>query len=109
MTVFNWGESPVGKWKLIIESRTKENSMRNSGKIEYFSLVFYGTRNTNVEVKKRYADQIKAYVPTPEHVKRIYNVELKLSRQTRIVHKRVFETNPELKDVLKSPGEDSDN
>ena len=109
MTVFNWGESPVGKWKLMIESRTKENAVPNSGKIEHFSLVFYGTKNVDKQVKKRFADQLKAYVPTPEHVKRIYNIELKLSRQTRIVHKRVFETNPELKDVLRSPEDDSDN
>lgn len=39
MTVYNWGESPVGEWQLIIESRST-NGKDNKGALEHFSLTF---------------------------------------------------------------------
>ena len=43
MTVFNWGESPRGVWKLVIEPRTRKNSNKlNNGLLQHYSLVFFG-------------------------------------------------------------------
>ena len=43
MTLFNWGESPRGVWKLIVEPRTRNTARRpNTGNIEHFSLVLFG-------------------------------------------------------------------
>jgi subtilisin-like proprotein convertase family protein len=103
MTLFNWGESPIGKWKLIIEGKDKEDNTPNTGRIEHFSLIFYGTKSVESKNRnKRYFDRnSRAFVPTSNDVKRIYDVELKLKDQTKIVHKRFFEENPEFQNVLK--------
>lgn len=102
MTLFNWGESPQGEWKLVIESRTREDSdTPNTGRLEHFSLVFYGSRNRKYEtkMKKRLLNRnARAYVPSDEDVRKIYKTELKVSKQTRIIHKRVLEGSPELRD-----------
>lgn len=43
MTVFNWGESPLGVWKLVVETRTRLTARRpNEGTIDHFSLVLFG-------------------------------------------------------------------
>ena len=106
MTLFNWGESPVGKWKLVIEARNKDEKTRNTGRLEHFSLIFYGTKNSKQSLKKRYADHnSRAFVPTSEEIKKIYDIELKLKGQTNIVDKRIFEENPELKDVFRNLNE----
>lgn len=118
MTLFNWGESPKGVWKLVVESRTKNSKTPNSGQIDHFSLVFYGTKlesesttnsssssgeESQPKLRKRFADlNARAFRASEHDVREIYENELNLYRQTRIINKRVFESNPELKDVLKN-------
>ena len=103
MTLFNWGELPVGKWKLIIESKSKEDQTPNTGHIEHFSLIFYGTKSVGSKnLNKRYFDRnSRAFVPSSDDIKRIYDAELKLKDETKIVHKRFFEENFKKKDSLK--------
>lgn len=102
MTLFNWGESARGTWKLIIESRkNKDESLENYGRLEYFSLVFYGTRNVEKRSSKRFMDYtVKAYIPSEEDVKKIYKRELMQSRTARIIHKRVLENNEDLMNIF---------
>ena len=112
MTVFNWGETPKGVWKLIIEPRTRPNAKQpNNGRIDHFSLVFYGTKfddgneiKGNSKQSKRSSSDLKAraFRATDDDVKEIYENELSMYRQTRIINKRVFETNPELRDIIKN-------
>ena len=125
MTLFNWGESPRGVWRLLVEPRTLNSKTHNTGQIEHFSLVFYGARlessneeskssnsNTTItssddgvevqpKLRKRFADSnIRAFRATENDVKQIYKEELNLYRQTRIINKRVFESSKQLTDVL---------
>lgn len=102
MTVFNWGESPIGKWKLIIEPRSRLDGKVNEGKLEHFSFKFYGFKKLNQSRNKRLAHKTRAFIPSNEIIEKIYNSELRLSRQTRIIHKRVLDSNPDIRDILKS-------
>ena len=92
MTLFNWGESPRGKWKLMIETKNHDNY----GQIDHFSLVFFGSKsskdskNNQHETRKR-SDELKlkkAFVPSESLIKKIYYDELDLSRKANIEHKR---------------------
>ncbi len=100
MTVFNWGESPTGVWKLIIE--TRENpSVDINGELSHFSINFYGFMIPKKDrIIKR--NNMRAFVPTSEHVKRIHDIELKNSRDTRIINKRNLESDPLLRKKLKN-------
>jgi subtilisin-like proprotein convertase family protein len=89
MTVFNWGESPNGRWKLLVETKSKDIDEPNKGEINYFSLVFYGHKKQNSEENKskRFADTNqanKAFLASSDQIRKIYDAELKLSRETRI-------------------------
>ncbi len=102
MTIFNWGESPLGKWKLIIEARTRTGAKENQGKIDHFAMNFYGFKNTNeIGLKKRLTETNRAFVPSSNELVKIYKRELKSSRQSQIIHKKLFESNPELKKTIK--------
>jgi subtilisin-like proprotein convertase family protein len=109
MTLFNWGESPRGKWRLIIQSRRKNENTINNGRLEYFSLKFYGIKNGSAAVentenrkeqleddndearlKKRFSSS-KAFMASHDEVAKIYKRELNLYQQTKIVHKRVLD------------------
>lgn len=124
MTLFNWGESPYGKWKLIVES--KESSDSNSGgdinkmfggQLESFSLTLFGlegktkknkkTSNAGDEenVEKRFAFDTRrqhAFVPTESQVVRMYEGEIILMNRNQIVDKRILDSKPELREMLKT-------
>lgn len=101
MTVYNWGESPVGKWRLIVEPQ-EAGSKKLAGSIDSFSLNFFGFKRPDMARSQRSSGaSARAYVPSEEHLKRIYEEEVKNSQEPRIVHKRVFDSNPELRSVLK--------
>ena len=107
MSLFNWGESPNGKWRLVAETRTKRDEKENTGKLSHFSINFYGFKKTDdFRLKKRRftdsLEELQAFEPTFKELKRIYDSELRLSRETRIIHKRVIDSNPELREALKS-------
>ena len=108
MTLFNWGESPRGKWRLNIETKP---STQASGKIEHFSLVFYGSKqdddkeySAETDVGRRHSRSMekKAFVPSEKDLNRMYAYEMKSSRETRIVNKRLIDKNPDLRDILKA-------
>ena len=54
-----------------------------------------------IEQKKRELN-LRAFVPSNEILEKIYNSELKLSRQTRIINKRLLDSNPQIRDILRS-------
>jgi len=93
MTLFNWGESPRGKWKLVIETQNEDNY----GQIDHFSLVLFGSKSSKEskptmqhETRKRSGELKlkKAFVPSDSLIKKIYYDELDLSRKTSIQQKR---------------------
>lgn len=102
MTVFNWGESPLGEWKLIIETRPRrDKSKENVGHLEHFSMNFFGFKNPQ-RLNKRFSEKSRAFIPSNEIIEKIYKTELGLSRETTIINKRVLESNPEFRHILKS-------
>jgi hypothetical protein len=111
MTLFNWGESPRGKWTFIFETKptetVNETPDTNAGTIDSLSIVFYGSKlSENPKLEKRLATMNhlvkKAFIPTGKQIKRMYDYELKKSRESKIVNKRLIEDNPELKDILQN-------
>lgn len=107
MTIFNWGESPIGKWKLIIETRgRRDKTLENKGSLNSFSLKFFGYKKLvskeHKEQQKKRELNLRAFVPSNEILEKIYNSELKLSKQTRIINKRLLDSNPQIRDILRS-------
>ena len=65
--------------------------------------MFYGFKKSQ-EPKKRFVDQAKqkAYIPTAQEVVKMYDTEMKVAREARVIDKRVFEENSELRNLLKN-------
>lgn len=100
MTTHNWGESPLGKWRLIIEPKASDIELK--GSIDYFSINFYGFKLTTSKISsKRSHGLSKSYKPSSTHIRNIYDHEFEQSRASKIVHKRVLESDPALREALK--------
>ena len=54
------------------------------------------------EQQKKRELNLRAFVPSNEILEKIYNSELKLSKQTRIINKRLLDSNPQIRDILRS-------
>jgi hypothetical protein len=99
MTIFNWGESPTGKWTLIIQSISRNPESPSRGKIQYFGLRLFGTTKNiatghdSDKLVSRFIDSppSASFIPSYDQVKTIYVEEKKLSRETRIVDRIMFE------------------
>jgi len=59
MSAHKWGESPIGRWTLRVESRTPKtrDSQRSAienepGELTYFGLRLFGTYSSNTDKKK---------------------------------------------------------
>ncbi|RNA36541.1 PC3-like endoprotease variant B [Brachionus plicatilis] len=89
MTLFNWGENPRGTWKLIIE--TKNDSSNSIGRLQHFSLILYGTKQTYKRfMQQRYKDfKHMAFFPDKITIQKIYERELIQSREIKISHKNL--------------------
>lgn len=86
MTVFNWGESPIGKWILIVETRSRFTKIPNYGQINFLALRLFGTTRS---LQERDLDETpsEAYAPSVEDIKIIYQTETELARNVRILPK----------------------
>ncbi len=104
MTLFNWGESPIGRWTLVIESKSSNSIIDNYGMIDFFALKMFGT----VKYKNKLArvvDENKhknAFLPTLDELKNIYNEEKYLSHNPRILSKDIKNANILLKNINSS-------
>jgi subtilisin-like proprotein convertase family protein len=89
MTLHNWGESPIGIWRLIIETRDN-NQIDNKGLLIDYSLIFYGTINDENSKTKRSLNQKRAFRPDNDEIIKMYRKELKKSKKLNIKNKRVL-------------------
>ncbi len=91
MTVFNWGEPPIGKWTLVIESKSSNSIIENYGSIDYFALKLFGTvKNSSDNEYERMLEEKKiktAFLPSLNDLKSIYDEEKYLSHNPRILKK----------------------
>lgn len=85
MTVFNWGESPNGIWKLIVETVDGEPM---AGSLDSFSLNLYGFEQDNVNARKSKRHLSHAYKPSNENIEKIYKIEKRLYKDTVLINKR---------------------
>lgn len=96
MSLFNWGESPIGVWTLVIESKSSMPIIRNRGQINYFALKLFGTTKSNNQISvQRFVpndNEQTSFSPTYEDIKNKYNEEKHNSRHTRIMSKSEYET-----------------
>ena len=109
MTLYNWGESPLGEWTLEVKAAASKNATaaKGNGTLDHFAITFYGFKKNETTPRERRhvaassAKQTRAFVPSKEEVAEIYETEMKLSRTTRIVSKRLMSLEPELRSILR--------
>ncbi len=124
MTLFNWGETPRGKWTLRVETLPSDDQ-NYVGRLQSFSLVLYGslkiaddnqtgdnaTKSNEIDQKAQQnrrhvsagaAVEKRAYFPSDSDVSRIYRYEIKRSREVKIVSKRLIDDNPDLREIMKN-------
>ncbi|CAF3652985.1 unnamed protein product [Rotaria sordida] len=99
MSAHKWGESPIGRWTLRIETRTPQNdgSMKSAmedgtGELSYFGLRLYGTYSTNDEknnIQKR--QESNAFLPTQSELEWIYKRELSIRESPNVMQKRDYQ------------------
>jgi subtilisin-like proprotein convertase family protein len=99
MSVHKWGESPIGRWTLRIETRVPQNREskksainRDSGELSYFGLRLYGSYTSNDnkhENQKRQASN--AFIPTEQELEWIYKRELSIRETPNVMEKRDYQ------------------
>lgn len=99
MSVHKWGENPIGRWTLRIETREPQNrdgrksALRNpDGVVNHFGLRLFGTygsEKSNQTMDKREATT--AFVPSASELKWIYNRELAIRKDPNVMKKRDYQ------------------
>jgi subtilisin-like proprotein convertase family protein len=112
LSVHKWGESPIGRWTLRIETRTPQNreskksAINNDiGELSYFGLRLYGSYTSNDNknnVNKR--QESNAFVPTQGEIEWIYKRELSIRESPNVMQKRDYQN---LVDKRQRPTEDT--
>ncbi|CAF3367974.1 unnamed protein product [Rotaria sp. Silwood1] len=113
MSAHKWGESPIGRWTLRIETRTPQNdgSMKSAidddtGELNYFGLRLYGSYSSNDEknnIQKR--QESNAFIPTHNELEWIYKRELSIRESPNVMQKRDYQN---LINERQRPKENSD-
>lgn len=80
MTVHNWGENPSGDWEVKVCDNRKSTS-ENTGKLEKFQLIFYGTAET---MSARSAGNTESHKLPLSAVETIEKEELRKSRNLKL-------------------------
>ena len=102
MSVHHWGESPIGRWILRMETRQPQNiesqisisDFVETGELNYFGLRIYGTNNHD---DKNYVDELTkrekrfAFIPTPDEIESIYKRELAARESPNVIQKRNYQ------------------
>lgn len=99
MSVHKWGENPIGRWTLRIETRTpqkresKRTALKNvDGELSYFGLRLYGSYTSNdksSKIQKR--QESNAFVPSKREIEWIYNRELSIRQSPNVIQKRDYQ------------------
>jgi proprotein convertase P-domain-containing protein len=115
MSVHKWGETPIGRWTLRVETRTpktresERTAMKNDpGELIYFGLRLYGSYTSNNEkssLQKR--QESNAFVPTEEEIKWIYKRELSIRESPNVMQKRDYQNLIDKRQHLKDNSDQS--
>ena len=99
MSVHKWGESPLGRWTLRIETREPQNrearkSAQDSepGALTHFGLRLYGSYSSNKEKNGLHKRQESvAFVPSTRELEWIYRRELSIRQSPNVIQKRDYQ------------------
>ena len=99
MTVHKWGESPVGRWILRVETRTpqtresRRTAVENeAGELSYFGLRLFGSyagNNGTGQYQKR--QETNSFVPSEREIEWIYKRELSIRESPKVMQKRDYQ------------------
>ncbi len=99
MSVHKWGETPIGRWTLRIETRTpqtresRKTSIKNDlGELIYFGLRLYGSYTSNNgknNFQKR--QETNSFVPSESEIEWIYKRELSIRESPNVMQKRDYQ------------------
>jgi subtilisin-like proprotein convertase family protein len=99
MSVHHWGESPIGRWTLRMETRepqqskSKKTATEDTGELSHFGLRLFGSndpdKKNNLGREKR--NENIAYVPTQNELQSVYKRELAMRESPHIMKKRDYE------------------
>lgn len=101
MSVHNWGEDPIGRWTLRMETRLPQTedsinsafSYEGRSELSYLGLRIYGSNDPgekDLPLGTR-RQQNHAFVPSQEDIHSIYQRELQLRNSPSIMQKRDYE------------------
>jgi hypothetical protein len=115
MSVHKWGESPIGRWTLRIETREPENrdskksaAKSDPGEFAYFGLRLYGSYSSEKDkttVQKR--QESHAFVPSTRELEWIYQRELSIRQTPNVMQKRDYQNLVNERQVRKANPEES--
>lgn len=99
MSVHKWGESPIGRWTLRVETRKphKETSVKSHmlddiGELMHFGLRLFGSYSSNDvknNIQKR--QDSNAFVPTQRELEWLYERELSIRESPSVMQKRDYQ------------------
>lgn len=99
MTVHKWGESPLGRWILRVETRSPQTreSRRTAeenevGELSYFGLRLFGSytgNNGTDQHQKR--QESNSFVPSEREIEWIYKRELSIRDSPKVMQKRDYQ------------------
>ena len=98
MSVHKWGESPLGRWTLRIETRqpqkaeSKRSAAKNpAGELIYFGLRLYGSYSSSANsTKHQKRQETNAFVPNEQELEWIYKRELSIRDSPNVMQKRDY-------------------
>lgn len=98
MSVHKWGENPIGRWTLRVETRkpqnreSKKSAMKNDpGELIYFGLRLYGSYTSKNDKSFQKRQESNAFVPSKREIEWIYNKELSIRQSPNVMQKRDYQ------------------
>jgi len=99
MSVHKWGENPIGRWTLRVETRTpqtrdsRRTALENdSGELIYFGLRLLGSyTSTNEKTKFQKRQESNSFIPSEQEIEWIYKRELSIRDSPHVMEKRDYQ------------------
>ena len=99
MSVHKWGENPLGRWTLRVETRTpqtresRRTALENeAGELIYFGLRLFGSyTSANGTSQHQKRQESSSFVPNEREIQWIYKRELSIRESPRVMQKRDYQ------------------
>ena len=100
LTIHNWGESPLGRWLLRVESRrpqslaAEQSAMAHpTGEISHFGLRIYGSRDVHEKKEQSQAarDPSYAFAPSKRQLESMFEREQTSRTLPHVMQKRAYQ------------------